>query len=278
MGDTVVSRGKMLDGQHQKVDISAHTRIAHKGLLQKKTGRGSLLNRPSCPLDDRIGQGTELNWTSIDLPWSRCRAHHKGNTTWWGELLIHQEAHGPFKLYFRLRILWFRHIYSYGPLAVWIFSKIDCLIMTGLYPISKIHYAPDPFYPPWLPEVAWSPWKELRKYDDIRSLNISYPFGLVPLDYQVGIPLWQHSNTLLPPPSRHHYHHSHPRSAPPSFPIPFTEKWWKVKSEYIICQTRTPSALYREFSESVCRQSVCSSVGVDRNHARSAKTPVCWTR
>ena len=29
----------------------------------EKTGRGSLLNRPSCPLDDPVGQGTELNWT-----------------------------------------------------------------------------------------------------------------------------------------------------------------------------------------------------------------------
>ena len=66
MGDTVVSRGKMLDGQHQKVDISAHTRIAHKGLLQKKTGRGSLLNRPSCSPDEPIGQGTELNFTALN--------------------------------------------------------------------------------------------------------------------------------------------------------------------------------------------------------------------
>ena len=35
MGDAVVSR-EMLDGQHQRVDMSAHARIAHKGLLQKR--------------------------------------------------------------------------------------------------------------------------------------------------------------------------------------------------------------------------------------------------
>ena len=29
----------------------------------EKTGRGPLLNRPSCPPDDPIGKGTELNWT-----------------------------------------------------------------------------------------------------------------------------------------------------------------------------------------------------------------------
>ena len=52
------------NGQHQRVDIPARARIAHKDLLQKKTGRGSLLNRPSCPPDDPIGQGTEPKWMS----------------------------------------------------------------------------------------------------------------------------------------------------------------------------------------------------------------------
>ena len=32
-----------------------------------KTGRGSLLNCPSCSPDDQIGQGTKLNWT-----WCNC--------------------------------------------------------------------------------------------------------------------------------------------------------------------------------------------------------------
>ena len=51
----------MLDGQHQRVDVTTHARTVRKGLPQKKTGRGSLLKRPSCPPDDPIGQGTELN-------------------------------------------------------------------------------------------------------------------------------------------------------------------------------------------------------------------------
>ena len=52
---------EMLDGQ--RVHTPAHVRAAYKGLLQekKKTGRGSLLNRSSCPRDDPIGQGSELN-------------------------------------------------------------------------------------------------------------------------------------------------------------------------------------------------------------------------
>ena len=31
----------------------------------EKTGRGSLLNRPSCPPDDPVCQGNELNWTEL---------------------------------------------------------------------------------------------------------------------------------------------------------------------------------------------------------------------
>ena len=54
----------MLDGQRQREDIPATDRTAHKGLLLKKAGRGSLPNHPSCPRDDPIGQGTELNWTT----------------------------------------------------------------------------------------------------------------------------------------------------------------------------------------------------------------------
>ena len=53
---------EMLGRQHQRMDIPADVRTGHKGLLQKKTGRGSLLNHPSCPPDgDTVGQGTELN-------------------------------------------------------------------------------------------------------------------------------------------------------------------------------------------------------------------------
>ena len=43
---------EMLNEQHQRVDISAHARTAHKGLLQK-AGRGSLLNHPPKWLRDR---------------------------------------------------------------------------------------------------------------------------------------------------------------------------------------------------------------------------------
>ena len=37
-----------------------------QGLPAEKTKRGSLLNRTSCPPDDPVGQGTEMNWTFVD--------------------------------------------------------------------------------------------------------------------------------------------------------------------------------------------------------------------
>ena len=43
----------MLDGQRKSVDVPAHA--------AEKTGRDSLLIRPSGPPDDPVGQGTELN-------------------------------------------------------------------------------------------------------------------------------------------------------------------------------------------------------------------------
>ena len=56
------SAEEMLLGQHQRVDISAYARTAHKGFMQKRLEKDdrSLLNCPSCPPDDKIGQKTEL--------------------------------------------------------------------------------------------------------------------------------------------------------------------------------------------------------------------------
>ena len=59
------SAEERLDGQYQRMDISAHKKILKKNCSQgppaEKTGRGSMLNRPLCPYDDPIGQETELN-------------------------------------------------------------------------------------------------------------------------------------------------------------------------------------------------------------------------
>ena len=34
-----------------------------------------------------------------------------------------------------------------------------------------------------LPDVAWNPWMDLKKRQDIGVLNIDFPFGHMPSDY-----------------------------------------------------------------------------------------------
>ena len=49
------SADEMLDGQHQRMDVLAHATTAHDGLSLNGTGRGSLLNHPSAPADEQLG-------------------------------------------------------------------------------------------------------------------------------------------------------------------------------------------------------------------------------
>ncbi|CAC5423260.1 IDS [Mytilus coruscus] len=55
----------------------------------------------------------------------------------------------------------------------------------NLYPLDKIHLAPDPSLPPKLPLVAWNPWANLRERDDVKMLNVSFPYGPLPKHYQL---------------------------------------------------------------------------------------------
>lgn len=45
--------------------------------------------------------------------------------------------------------------------------------------------APDPDVPISLPPVAYNPWTDVRKRDDVQKLNISFPYGPIPDDFQV---------------------------------------------------------------------------------------------
>ncbi|XP_051877943.1 iduronate 2-sulfatase [Pristis pectinata] len=56
-----------------------------------------------------------------------------------------------------------------------------------LYPREEIHLAPDPKVPSKLPPVAYNPWTDVRSRDDVRALNISFPYGPIPDDFQVLI-------------------------------------------------------------------------------------------
>lgn len=52
-----------------------------------------------------------------------------------------------------------------------------------LYPLSRVPVVPNPSYPSKLPPVAWNPWMDLRERDDVKSLNLSFPFGPVPQNF-----------------------------------------------------------------------------------------------
>lgn len=45
--------------------------------------------------------------------------------------------------------------------------------------------APDPDVPKLLPPVAYNPWTDVRKREDVQRLNISFPYGPIPKDFQV---------------------------------------------------------------------------------------------
>lgn len=54
----------------------------------------------------------------------------------------------------------------------------------SLYPIDSIKLAVDRALPPGLPSVAYAPYlATLNNYEDIAGLNLSFPYGPMPLDY-----------------------------------------------------------------------------------------------
>ncbi|KAM3910602.1 iduronate 2-sulfatase [Leptodactylus fuscus] len=53
-----------------------------------------------------------------------------------------------------------------------------------LYPIKSISLAPDPDIPKNLPSVAYNPWADIRKREDVQALNISFPYGPIPPHFQ----------------------------------------------------------------------------------------------
>uniref|UniRef100_UPI0037E812BD iduronate 2-sulfatase n=1 Tax=Semicossyphus pulcher TaxID=241346 RepID=UPI0037E812BD len=57
----------------------------------------------------------------------------------------------------------------------------------SLYPLDQMTLAPDPDVPKLLPSVAYNPWLDVRKRDDVQKLNISFPYGPIPKDFQLRI-------------------------------------------------------------------------------------------
>ena len=62
----------------------------------------------------------------------------------------------------------------------------------SLYPLEEMTLAPDPNVPKLLPPVAYNPWTDVRRRDDVQKLNISFPYGPIPKDFQVRAACFQH--------------------------------------------------------------------------------------
>ncbi|XP_073744609.1 iduronate 2-sulfatase [Callorhinus ursinus] len=53
-----------------------------------------------------------------------------------------------------------------------------------LYPLENMTLAPDPQVPAGLPSVAYNPWMDIRQREDVQALNLSVPYGPIPVDFQ----------------------------------------------------------------------------------------------
>ncbi|XP_033631667.1 iduronate 2-sulfatase-like isoform X2 [Asterias rubens] len=53
----------------------------------------------------------------------------------------------------------------------------------GLYPLESIDIAPNAFYSKTQPPVAWNPFMDIRRREDIAALQMSFPYGPVPEKY-----------------------------------------------------------------------------------------------
>ncbi|XP_031763478.2 iduronate 2-sulfatase [Galleria mellonella] len=54
-------------------------------------------------------------------------------------------------------------------------------------PIQTVHPPQQPNKPEGLPTVSWHPWTDVRHRDDIKRLNISFPYGTMPTDWTLRI-------------------------------------------------------------------------------------------
>ncbi|XP_061582393.1 iduronate 2-sulfatase [Cololabis saira] len=57
----------------------------------------------------------------------------------------------------------------------------------SLYPLDNMTLAPDPDVPKDLPPVAYNPWTDVRKREDVQKLNVSFPYGPIPKDFQLRL-------------------------------------------------------------------------------------------
>ncbi|XP_060800633.1 iduronate 2-sulfatase isoform X2 [Amyelois transitella] len=54
-------------------------------------------------------------------------------------------------------------------------------------PLKKVHPPKHPYMPLNMPTVAWHPWTDVRRRDDIHRLNISFPYGIMPSNWALKV-------------------------------------------------------------------------------------------
>lgn len=61
--------------------------------------------------------------------------------------------------------------------------KIKFLFSSDFHPIENITIDYNTNKPYGLPTVAWNPWSDVRRRDDIADLNIEFPYGKMPMEW-----------------------------------------------------------------------------------------------
>nr|XP_042904993.1 iduronate 2-sulfatase isoform X2 [Parasteatoda tepidariorum]XP_042905000.1 iduronate 2-sulfatase isoform X3 [Parasteatoda tepidariorum] len=56
-----------------------------------------------------------------------------------------------------------------------------------LYPLESMDLAINHTIPPRLPKISWNPWMDIREKDDVKNLNVNFPYGPLPEDLQKRI-------------------------------------------------------------------------------------------
>ena len=58
-------------------------------------------------------------------------------------------------------------------------------LFTDMYPLADIVLPPDDCKPEHLPSIAWNPFMDLKRRDDMAKLDVKFPYGNFPEDIQV---------------------------------------------------------------------------------------------
>lgn len=65
--------------------------------------------------------------------------------------------------------------------------ELKIIFFADKVPLQDILPPSFPNIPKLMPEVAWQPWTDVRRRDDIKRLNIPFPYGTMPSNWTLRI-------------------------------------------------------------------------------------------